>query len=71
VLALQVFKERSATELAAQIGVHQTYVSRVRDEVKTCLDLPDRVTGKDGKSYPASRPQVDASAVPGVESGRT
>jgi hypothetical protein len=46
-------------KIAEQIGVHQTYVSRLREQVKTSLNLPDRVTGKDGKSYPASRNQHD------------
>ena len=53
-LALEEWPNRSATDLADQVGVHQTYVSRLRGEVKTSLDLPDRVIGKDGKSYPST-----------------
>lgn len=32
----------------------QTYVSRLRDEVMTSLNLPDRVIAKDGKSQAAA-----------------
>lgn len=54
-LALQAFPARSAGAIAEQIGVNQDYVSELRRKVKDTLDLPERVTGKDGKSYPASR----------------
>ncbi len=57
VLALQTWPDKDSGSLAAQIGTHQTYVARVRQEVKTSLNLPDHVTGKDGKRYPASRCQ--------------
>lgn len=54
-LALQTWPERSANQIADQIGCGQQYVSRIRDEVTPMRNLPSRVTGKDGKSYPASR----------------
>lgn len=56
VLALQTWPERSATSLAEQIGCSDRYVLDIKAQVRTTSDLPSRVTGKDGKSYPASRP---------------
>lgn len=55
VLALATWPERSQNQLAQQIGCSQRYVSTIKDEVRSTSNLPDRVTGKDGKSYPASR----------------
>ena len=42
--------------MAEQIGCSDRYVLDIKKQVRTTSDLPDRVTGKDGKSYPASRP---------------
>ena len=53
-LAIKTWPDRSQNEIAAQIGCSQRYVSTIRGEVRTTSNLPDRVTGKDGKSYPAS-----------------
>lgn len=64
VLALQTWPERSARELSKQIGCNQDYVSDVRRQVTDTLHLPDRVTGKDGKSYPASRKKAPAAPPP-------
>lgn len=69
VLALQTWPERSGREIAAQVGCSHTYVqtwvARVRllrpAQVATTCHLDEqsaRVTGKDGKSYPASRPRA-------------
>lgn len=58
-MALSAFPEKSAGAIAEQVGCAQTFVSRVRQQVSTSVDLPSRVTGKDGKSYPASRQAVD------------
>lgn len=55
-LALQTWPERSINQIAAQIGVNQRYASGIKSEVSATTNLPSRVTGKDGKSYPASRP---------------
>jgi len=55
VLALAAWPDKPASEIAEQAGCGHSYVSRVRAEVSTSGNLPDRVTGKDGKSYPASR----------------
>jgi P4 family phage/plasmid primase-like protien len=41
-------------------------VGRIRDEVSATANLPDRVTGKDGKSYPAG---ADRGAIPPESSG--
>jgi hypothetical protein len=48
-LALREWPERSANRIAEQIGVTDAYVGRVRAEVHTSMNLPARVTGKDGK----------------------
>lgn len=56
-LALEAFPEKSQNQIAEQIGCSQRYVSTVREQmqVRTGSHLPDYVTGKDGKSYPATR----------------
>jgi hypothetical protein len=53
-LALQGWPDRSARQIAEQIGVNPDYVNDVRKQVSDTRHLPDRVTGKDGKSYPAA-----------------
>ena len=40
------------------LRVNQSTVQRVRSEVMQTHNLPDRVTGKDGKSYPATRQPI-------------
>lgn len=60
VLALRAWPGRSQTQIAEQVGCTVPYVTRIRQQVFTSEDLPDRVIGKDGKSYPAQR---EASAV--------
>jgi hypothetical protein len=40
--------------IAKQIGVNQNYVAEMRREVSATTNLPDKVTGKDGKQYPAT-----------------
>jgi hypothetical protein len=57
VLALQTWPDRSTRMIAAQIGCDQSFVVKVRPQVMTDSS-PARVTGKDGKSYPASRTPV-------------
>ena len=55
-LALKAWPERSANLVAEQIGCAQQYVSRLKaEQVTTRGNVPDRVTGKDGKSYPANK----------------
>jgi len=54
-LALYAWPDKSSTQLAEHIGCAQTFVVRLRGEVSTSANLPTRVTGKDGKSYPASK----------------
>lgn len=54
-LALKTWPDKSANQIAEQIGVNQSSVQRVKVEVMRVHNLPERVTGKDGKSYPASR----------------
>lgn len=40
----------STTKIAEQIGCNQSYVSSLKSQVSGTTNLPDRVTGKDGKS---------------------
>lgn len=54
-LALETWPEKSARQIADQIGVNHDYVNDIRTQVSETLHLPDRVVGKDGKSYPAAR----------------
>lgn len=56
-LALQTWPEKSVKQIAEQIGVNQGYAGKVKSELQDngSVNLPSRVTGKDGKSYPASR----------------
>lgn len=54
-VALIEFPDMSQNQMADLIGCSQRHVSTVKDEVRTTSNLPSRVTGKDGKSYPASR----------------
>lgn len=51
-LALLAWPNRSANQLADQIGVSQSSVQRAKEQLMRTHKLPDRVTGKDGKSYP-------------------
>lgn len=63
VLALRAWPDRSQTQIAEQVGCAVPYVTRIRAQVFTSEDLPARVTGKDGKSYPATHAQsIDADA---------
>lgn len=55
-LALQAWPDKSQNQIADQIGCSQQHVQQVRAQVTTTCNLPPRVTGKDGKSYPATRP---------------
>ena len=54
-LALETWPEKSAVQLSTQIGCTDAYVGRIRAEVHTSMNLPDRVIDKDGKSYPSTR----------------
>lgn len=56
-LAFKAWPDRSQREIAIQIGCAQQYVQKLRAnyQVTTGSHLPDRVTGRDGKSYPAHR----------------
>lgn len=62
-VAYATWPDRGQREIAEQIGCSQRYVSTVREQiqVRTGSHLPDMVTGKDGKRYPASRGPNPAS----------
>lgn len=64
-LAFRTWPERSAREVAAQIGCTDSYVGDVKKQVQAILhlNLPDRVVGKDGKSYPATQPNPKRQAI--------
>jgi hypothetical protein len=47
-LAFVTWPGRSATQIAEQLGVSQSFVSRQKEQVMP--SLPDRVVGKDGKT---------------------
>jgi hypothetical protein len=60
-VALTMWPDRSASIIAEQIGCSKQYVAGIRNVSSSALHLPDRVTGTDGRSYPAS-PSVRVAA---------
>lgn len=60
-LAFRSWPDKSARQVAEQIGCSSTYASRIRDEVQTGLQPVARVTGADGRSYPASKEARDVT----------
>ena len=63
-VAVLQFPDRSTNQLAEQIGCSQRYVAAVKDQVRATATLPDHVTGKDGKTYPAFRAKEEATVHP-------
>ena len=67
-LAVKTWPERSERDLAEQVGCSKTYVHNLKSQVVSSDHVPDRITGKDGKSYPAHRasdtPQKVSSNTP-------
>lgn len=63
ILALKTWPEKSASTIADQVGCTQAFVSRIRQDVQvnTSIDLPSRVTGKDGKELPGHPPRGRSS----------
>lgn len=61
-LAIRTWPDRSGREIAEQIGCNQNYVSERRREVSATTHLPEKVKGKDGKSYPATRKAMPTEA---------
>lgn len=68
VLALEKFPGKTQAEIARQVECCQQYVQRIKSEFTTSskLEVPTTVTGKDGKSYPTSKPRKP-SPVPAEE----
>ena len=60
-MAIETWPEKSSALIAEQLGCSKTYVSSIKSVSSTTLHLPDRVVGKDGRSYPAS-PQISRTA---------
>ena len=54
-LALKAWPDKSSSQIAQQVGCSDQYVLDLRKQVPSSWNLPSRVTGKDGKSYPAAR----------------
>lgn len=54
-LAFRNWPYRSMHQIAEQIGCSYQYVQQERPKVASTCQLPGRVTGKDGKSYPATK----------------
>ena len=52
-LALKTWPDRSQREIAEQIGCSQPWVCDIKKQVIGAYQLPDHVTGKDGKGFPA------------------
>ena len=63
-LAFRTWPVLSQGRVARHVGCTQQYVSKIREQVTTSCDLPDRVLGRDGKLYSARRP----ASVPPVSS---
>lgn len=63
-IALREFADKSQAIVAEHVGCTQPYVSKIKTQGISGYDLPlaDRVVGKDGKSYPATRPAPRAEA---------
>jgi hypothetical protein len=58
-MALTTWPEKSQRAIAEQIGCSDVYISQVKKtHVQSTSHLPDRVLGKDGKSYPATRQTI-------------
>jgi hypothetical protein len=78
--AIAVNPEKSDRAIAAEIGVGSNTVSRARKSGAPCgapkmkasenfspCEMPERRTGKDGKSYPAKRKVAEQYEEPGIE----
>ena len=57
-IAYKAWPEISQRRIAAHVGCNQGYVGRVRAQLNTRVQLPDRVVGSDGRERPATRPST-------------
>lgn len=55
-LAYRAWPDLSQARIANQVGCTQQYVSKVRAQLTTSCELPDRVVGIDGRRRAATRP---------------
>ena len=55
-LAYRAWPDLSQGRIALQVGCTQGYVGRVRAQLNTSIELPDRVVGVDGRRRSATRP---------------
>ncbi len=75
-LALRTWPEKSLRDIAAQIGCSFNHVGNLRREVCAIAHLnkeptPATVTGRDGKTYPTSKPRRPVVEVAAEEVVRT
>jgi hypothetical protein len=68
-LALTTWPEKSQNMIAEQIGCSRKYVQDIHAEVATTSHLPDRVVGRDGKTYPAQRAKPESVPAPKPSNG--
>ena len=62
-VAYKAWPDVSQRRIAAHVGCAQQYVGRVREQLTTRCQLPDRVVGRDGRRRPATRsPKTRARA---------
>jgi hypothetical protein len=64
--ALKEWPEKSGNQIAEQIGCDRSYVAKMKTEIQDVNDSQPapRTTGKDGKSYPATRTAAPRAAEP-------
>ena len=55
-IAYKAWPDVSQREIAAHVGCTHQYVGKVREQLATSCQLPDRVVGRDGRERPATRP---------------
>lgn len=68
-LALKSLPDKTQEQVAEQVGCTRQYVTKIKCQLATSCELPDApatVTGKDGKTYPTSKPLPARSAPGGV-----
>ena len=63
-IALGLHPEMSARQIAVHCGVDDSLVAGVR--VRCGIPAPERVTGRDGKSYPVPAPRAKAAPAQGL-----
>jgi len=62
-MAIKEFPDKSLRDVADRIGCSHEYVRKIKDMVSevSTVDTCAKVTGKDGKSYPAKQPKANTT----------